>query len=96
MIELKTRTYYELTAKELNDLIEQFFDRKYDVYRNEDVGYNAIVVFDVSDRLTRFEMTDIANFNGRKFVPNVTRALLNQLAEQGHIPAGRYIVTSAL
>jgi hypothetical protein len=92
----KSRTYFELTAQELNQLIDDQFGRHYNVYQVEGVTYGTVLYFDVSDRMTRFEQTDVANFRGLNFVPNVTRALLTSLAEKELIPVGRYIIVSAM
>lgn len=92
----KPRTYHEFTARELDEFIDQHYGRNFDVYQNEGVTYNTVLVFDVSDRMTRFDQIDLSHFVGKQFVPNITRTLLTALCEKGQIPSGRYIITSAM
>jgi hypothetical protein len=95
MLKISERRYLEVKADNLNDYLSSIYGRRFNLYENEGVGYNTILMFDVSDRQTRFEIADVANFRGGQLVPNVTRALLVHLCELGHIQPGRYIVVSA-
>jgi hypothetical protein len=95
MLKTKAAEYIEVTADNLNTYLSHMFGRRFNVYDNEEVAYNTILVFEVSDRQTRFEIADVANHIGGQKVPFVTRALLVKLAEEGHILGGKYIVVRA-
>lgn len=91
---MKKRIVTEIDSNELDELVKKHLGySEYEFVPVEECGNDSSHEFTVDGKIDAYEEKDLAKWKAGQFVHYSNGLVLNELARQGYIEKGEYLVT---
>lgn len=93
---LKTKKYevIEVDQYDIDELIQEHFGHEFSIAADQELGSDGVKKFSIDAEVGEYERTQVERFKAEGKGSWIGRALLNQLAADGLIEKGTYLIAT--